>query len=215
MTEKILLIDDDPLILSSYQRSLQQFSFDTANGATEALGKFLADQSYAVVLSDLRMPGMDGFSLLRRVHENSPDSVLILLTGNADLHSAIEAVNEGIIFRYLEKPCPTESLAKVLQDALKQYARVISEKGSTRVSTEKPSRRRSSFISGDEIVVIVDGPRQGQRGVIEEVLPTLEKGDTNQVYIIAFRSGAGASRGHYFVNELRAAAPALNVSKIL
>jgi CheY-like chemotaxis protein len=205
MTEKILLIDDDPLILSSYQRSLRQFSFDTARGAPEALDKIAAGHSYAVVLSDLRMPGIDGLSLLRCVHKNAPDSICILLTGNADLHSAIEAVNEGYIFRYLEKPYPTENLAKVLLDALKQYRQVISEKGSTRVSIENASGRRPSFSLGDEIIVIADGPRHGQRGVIEEVLPALEEHDSNQVCIIAFGSGAVVSRGHYFVKELRGA----------
>jgi DNA-binding NtrC family response regulator len=204
--EKILLVDDDPLILSSYQRLLRQFSFDTAGSAREALDK-IAVQSYAVVLSDLRMPGMDGLALLRRVHEIAPDSICILLTGNADLHSALEAVNKGNIFRYLEKPYPTEMLAKVLLDALKQYRRVISEKGSTRVSSEEASGRRPSFRVGDEVIVMADGLRQGQRGVVEEVLPSLEEHDFNEVCIIAFRAGgAVVSRGHYFAKELRGAA---------
>src|SRR6266851_8276264 len=114
MTEKILLIDDDPMILSGYQRTLRnQFSFDVAPGGAQALARIEAGECYAAVLSDLRMPGMDGLEVLRRVHQLSPDTVRLILTGNADLRTAIDAVNEGNIFRFLEKPCPNENLTKI------------------------------------------------------------------------------------------------------
>jgi DNA-binding NtrC family response regulator len=216
MTEKILLIDDDPMILSSYQRTLRQFSIDTASGGPEALAKIAMGESYAVVLSDLRMPGMDGLALLRRTHENAPDSIGIILTGNADLRTAIEAINEGNVFRYLEKPYPYESLAKVLLAALEQFRRVISEKNilkrtphhSSKVHTGEASSRRASFNTGDEVLVVVDGSRQ-QRGVIDNVLPTFEENDPYKVCLIRFPD-KGNSKGHYFAKELRPIAPALN-----
>ena len=145
MSEKIILIDDDPMILSGYQRTLrQQFAFDVAQGGLEALAKIEAGECYAAVLSDLRMPGMDGLEVLRRVRQLSPDTVRLILTANADLRTAIDAVNEGNIFRFLEKPIANEALSKVLASAVAQYRLVTSEKdilhrtlhGSIKVLTE-------------------------------------------------------------------------------
>jgi len=195
-SQKILLVDDDPMILSSYERSLQQFSIETARGAPEALDKIASGQPYAVVLSDLRMPGMDGLTFLRRVHESSPHSVCILLTGNADLRSAIEAINQGHLFRYLEKPYPSQSMVKVLIDALKQYRLVISE---------RTGSMRPAFNAGDEIIVIADCSRQGQHGIVEQLLPALEEHGLDQVCIVTFRAAGVISRGHYFVKEIRSA----------
>jgi response regulator RpfG family c-di-GMP phosphodiesterase len=74
------------------------------------------------------MPGMDGIELLSRVRERAPDTVRVMLTGNADLEATIRAVNEGNIFRFLTKPCPPDDLAKALNDALAQYGLVLAEK---------------------------------------------------------------------------------------
>jgi putative nucleotidyltransferase with HDIG domain len=67
------------------------------------------------------MPGMDGVELLARVRERNPDTVRMLLTGHVDLESAIEAVNQGYIFRLLTKPCPADVLEKALTAGLEQY----------------------------------------------------------------------------------------------
>ena len=69
---------------------------------------------YAVIMSDLRMPVMDGIQFLSRVREISPDSVRMMLTGDADLENAIRAVNKGNIFRFLTKPCTPDVLAEVI-----------------------------------------------------------------------------------------------------
>ena len=71
---------------------------------------------------------MDGIQLLSLVRERAPDTVRIMLTGNADLEGAIKVVNEGNIFRFLTKPCPPEILGKAVEDALAQYRLVIAEK---------------------------------------------------------------------------------------
>lgn len=209
MDERILLVDDDPMLLHSHRRSLREFSIETACGAWEALGKVLGGQPYAVIVSDLRMPEIDGLSLLRRVHETSPNTIKMILTGNPDLKTAIGAVNDGIIFRYLEKPCPVELLVEAVQAGVQEYRRIASQKallakaaaaGSTLSVPAAP--KRGPLGSGDQVVVAAEGMRQGQQGIIEEVLPSLGGNETYQVCIVEFPSLPGSPKERYFVKEL-------------
>lgn len=120
--EKILLVDDDPNILDGYRRSLsREFLLETAEGGQRALDLATESGPYAVVISDMRMPGMDGIQLLSRIKAVSPDTVRVMLTGNADMETAINAINEGSIFRFLNKPCSKEAMGKTLTAALVQY----------------------------------------------------------------------------------------------
>ncbi|NTV75314.1 MAG: response regulator, partial [Holophaga sp.] len=129
MSPKVLLVDDDPNILAAYTRTLRKrFQFDTAQGGDEALVCIRDSEPYGVILSDMRMPGMDGIQFLSRAKELSPDSVRIMLTGNADQNTAIEAVNQGNIFRFLTKPCDPDTLALSLEAGLKQYQLVTAER---------------------------------------------------------------------------------------
>ncbi len=129
MAEKVLLVDDDYNILDGYRRSLSRdFLMETALGGEQAL-KLVADNGpYAVVVSDMRMPGMDGIQLLTKIKTQSPDTIRVMLTGNADMNTAIDAINEGSIFRFLNKPCSKETMGKTLTAALVQYRMVIAEK---------------------------------------------------------------------------------------
>jgi len=127
MSETILFIDDDIRVVSALQRSLyKNYRIEIAGGAPDALDA-IAESSYAVVVSDLKMPGMSGIEFLTKVRQLSPDTIRILLTGQADLDAAIAAVNEGAIFRFLTKPCPQEVLTRTLDAALEQYRLVTAE----------------------------------------------------------------------------------------
>ncbi len=129
MTERILCVDDEANILNACQRALRKrFHIETALGAEPALAQIDAQGPYAVVVSDMRMPGMDGVQLLSEVRRRAPDSVRIMLTGFADVQTAMEAVNEGNIFRFLTKPCSPETLAKALSAGVEQYRLVTAEK---------------------------------------------------------------------------------------
>jgi len=129
VTEKILLVDDDPNVLRAYKRQLRkQFVIDTELGGEEGLRAISESGPYAVIVSDMRMPGMDGVQFLAKVREVSVDTVRMMLTGNADQQTAISAVNEGQIFRFLNKPCPPEIFAKSLRDGLQQYRLVTAER---------------------------------------------------------------------------------------
>jgi FixJ family two-component response regulator len=145
MAEKILLVNDDNNILDGYRRSLsREFVMETAMGGEQALKLDADNGPYAVVVSDMRMPGMDGIQLLSKIKAQSPDTIRVMLTGNADTETAINAINEGSIFRFLNKPCSKEMMAKTLTAALVQYRLVTAEKqlleqtlsGSIQVLTE-------------------------------------------------------------------------------
>lgn len=129
MSGKILLVDDEEMILSGFQRNLRkQFELETALGPLEGLEKIRTGGPFAVVVSDLKMPGMDGIQFLTRVREMSANTIRIMLTGYADLEASMAAVNSGQVFRFLTKPCPPESLAVTLNAALDQHRLVMAEK---------------------------------------------------------------------------------------
>ena len=129
MNEKILLVDDEVAILEGYQRFLRrEFRIDVAVGGKGALVAIETNGPYAVVVSDMRMPEMDGAQLLARIKVLSPDTVRVILTGNADIQTAVGAVNEGSIFRFLTKPCTKETLAKALTASLMQARLLTAEK---------------------------------------------------------------------------------------
>jgi response regulator RpfG family c-di-GMP phosphodiesterase len=129
MTERILCVDDEPKVLSAFQRQLHgQFEITTATSGAEGLKLVNSSGPFAVVVSDMRMLGMDGVHFLSEVKKCAPHSVRIMLTGFADLQTTVEAVNEGNIFRFLTKPCAPEALARALQAGVTQYRLVTAEK---------------------------------------------------------------------------------------
>ena len=107
MTDTILCVDDDANLLEGLKRQLRkQFTLETALSGEAGLVVVKEDGPFAVVVSDMRMPGMNGARFLAQVRAMAPDTVRILLTGQTDIQDAIVAVNEGHIFRFLTKPCP-------------------------------------------------------------------------------------------------------------
>jgi len=126
---KILCVDDEANVLAGFQRGLRrQFELEVAAGGDAALALLEKDTSFAVIVSDMRMPGMSGLQLLQRVKQRWPDIVRVMLTGNADQQTAVDAVNEGAIFRFLTKPCPPDRLAATLTAALEQHRLLTAER---------------------------------------------------------------------------------------
>ena len=122
MANKILFVDDDQRILDGYKRMLHgAFSIETASSGAEGLSSIHLFGPFAVVISDMRMPGLDGAEFLAKVRELAPHTVRIVLTGHGDLKRAIAAVNEGRIFRYLTKPCGRDELVNAIRLGLAQY----------------------------------------------------------------------------------------------
>jgi response regulator RpfG family c-di-GMP phosphodiesterase len=128
MNENILFVDDEINVLNAYKRGLRrQFMIDTATSGDQALQLLQTAGPYAVVISDMRMPGMDGITLLAEFKRQAPQTVRIMLTGNADQQTAIDAINTGDIFRFLTKPCSPEDLGRALRAGLEQHHLIIAE----------------------------------------------------------------------------------------
>lgn len=118
----LLLVDDDKRALNSFRRILEtDYEVLTAQGADEALRLLGGSPEIKVIISDLKMPGMDGINFLKTAKQMLPDAIRILLTGFADLHNALDAVNEGNVFRLLNKPCSATLLFSTVKDALRQH----------------------------------------------------------------------------------------------
>ncbi len=132
MTEaraRVLCVDDEANVLAALSRTLRShYEVATAEGADAGLARLASEPPFAVVISDLRMPGTDGAAFLARVRQLAPDTVRVLLTGNADLNGAIAAVNEGQLFRFLVKPCAPDVLLGALKAATEQHRLVTAER---------------------------------------------------------------------------------------
>ena len=126
---RILFVDDEINLLQAVARRFRkEFEINTAVGPELGLKALAENSPFAVVVSDLRMPVMSGIEFLTRVGKISPNTVRVMLTGQADLPDAIAAVNQGQVFRFLTKPCSNELLVRTLEAALEQYRLVTGEK---------------------------------------------------------------------------------------
>jgi CheY-like chemotaxis protein len=128
---QILCVDDEPRVVQGLAQLLRkEFDVQSAASPEEALQRLGELKELAVVVSDMRMPRMDGATLLHEIRMRRPDVTRILLTGEAGRDAAIRAVNEGQIFRFLTKPCPIEDLreaieAGVIQNRLTHAERAV------------------------------------------------------------------------------------------
>jgi CheY-like chemotaxis protein len=122
VTEQVLFVDDEPHLLDAIQRSLRKrLSLHTASSGAEALGLLRAKGPFALVIADMRMPEMNGVQFLSRVREESPESVRMILSGQADLEATVAAINSGRIFRFLNKPCSPDQLMVAIEDGFEQF----------------------------------------------------------------------------------------------
>ena len=142
---RILCVDDERMVLEGLALHLKRrFDVEMAESGPQGLAAIVRAGDFAVVVSDMRMPGMNGAEFLSRVRELSPNTVRVLLTGHADMDSALAAINQGQIFRFLTKPCPAPIMMETVSAAAEHYRLVEAEKvlleqtlaGSIRTLTE-------------------------------------------------------------------------------
>ncbi len=126
---KILCVDDEELILNGIATIIKRdYEVILNTSPVKALEFIKENNDISVVLSDMKMPEMNGVEFLSKVKEVSPDTTRILLTGFADIETAISIINKSQIFRFLTKPCPPDELKGSIEAAVNQYRLVIAEK---------------------------------------------------------------------------------------
>jgi len=126
---RILCVDDEPRILEGIALHLRKdYEVHSACSGDEALKKLREMKNVHVIVSDMRMPGMDGATLLAQVMAIYPDITRILLTGEVGRDAAVNAVNRGNIFRFLTKPCPPDQLKSAVEAGVIQHRVVMAER---------------------------------------------------------------------------------------
>jgi CheY-like chemotaxis protein len=195
---RLLIVDDETLILNALKRLFRRngFEVETANGGEEALAKldaFAPD----VVISDFRMPGMNGAELLGRVKRQRPAALRVVLSGFADLESVVTSVNEGEICRFISKPWDDAQLVKHIQQLLDQR-QVLAQLA--RVFGEGPRAGQAQVLpreGGIELRVTggVDAPFTSERAIelLRRVLGAIHQEHLNLVAGILERDGGRLS----------------------
>ncbi|HYE07976.1 MAG TPA: HD domain-containing phosphohydrolase [Planctomycetota bacterium] len=168
MNARVLFVDDDVNALSGYQRVLRKaFDVHVAAGGAAGLVALRASEPFAAIVSDMRMPEMDGIEFLARVRDIAPETTRVMLTGDDGQRTAADAVNRGAIFRFLAKPCAADALAEAVAAAVRQYRLVTAERellektigGGIRVLTE--------------VLAVVDPESFGRGGAIRDLARAL------------------------------------------
>jgi len=168
VSTKVLCVDDEPAILQAIRRQFHgKLQLDTALGPQEGLAALMSRGPYAVVVADMRMPVMDGATFLSEVKQRAPDTVRIMLTGNAEQETAVAAVNKASVFRFLNKPCPPEQLLQAVRDGIAAHHTACTErhllettlKGCIKILTE--------------ILALVNPSAAGEAGLMREMAVSL------------------------------------------
>jgi response regulator RpfG family c-di-GMP phosphodiesterase len=167
MAQAVLCVDDDPKMLAAYRRFLAGYAVETVAEAEAALAALDGPTPFAVLVSDLHMPGMNGIQLLAEARRVRPDTARVLLTGGADLHYAIEAVNDGHVFRFLTKPCLPATLQAAVAAAAEQYRLVTAE----RVLLDQTLRGCVRVLG--EVLALVSPPAFGRANRAQQLVRSL------------------------------------------
>jgi signal transduction histidine kinase len=124
----ILVVDDEPDVVQSV-KDLLRLDYDvfTATKADEGL-RILQERPIDVVMSDQRMPEMTGVEFLQRVKDPHPDATRLLFTGYADIHAVIDAINQGNVYRYIQKPWDPDELQTVIREACERHDLIVQRK---------------------------------------------------------------------------------------
>ncbi len=165
---RVICVDDEPDVLGGLAMHLRRrYDVEVATSGQAGLDLLARGQEAAVVISDMRMPGMNGAEFLSRAHTQYPNTTRILLTGHAEMDSAIRAVNEGGIFRFLVKPCPPPELLKTVEAAAEQHRLRVAE----RVLLEKTLHGSIKMLT--EILAITNPASFGRAGRIKSLVTQL------------------------------------------
>ena len=154
MSTRVLVVDDDAAVREALAQTLELADLDPVTAGSFVVAKdHITAQFDGVILSDIRMPGRDGFHLLAHARKVDEDLPVILLTGEGDIPMAVQAMRDGA-FGFLEKPCAPRDLLDVLMRALKTRALVLENR-----------RLRDLVESGDPAARMIFGQSERAEGL--------------------------------------------------
>ncbi|MDR3419329.1 MAG: response regulator [Nevskia sp.] len=162
---RVLFVDDEPRVLTTMRMLFRgQYELHFADGGAPAL-ELLRQHPVDVIVSDQRMPGMSGIELLRAARELAPGAMRVLLTGYSDLNAIIGSINEGEIFRFVNKPWSNQDLSATLARAVAAaHAAAVPAKPAVAAEAQRPA------IVSAGVLVMDDDPRLPPR--IQAILGT-------------------------------------------
>ena len=146
--ETVLFVDDERNILNAFMRvfRMEGYNILTAGSGPEGL-ELVKGNRVALVVSDHRMPGMEGVEFLSKVKEVSPDTVRFMLTGYADIKAVMGAINKGNVYRYITKPWDDDGLKVVVRDAVNLY-KIVQENRTLHELTARQNAELADLNSG-------------------------------------------------------------------
>jgi DNA-binding NtrC family response regulator len=183
--DKLLLVDDEPNLTSALVRSLDRTKFEifTADSAQKGL-MILAGNDIDVIVSDERMPGMTGSQFLSEVRKQWPNTIRMILSGQADLEAAVRAINEGEVYRFLLKPCHPKELEMTILQGLQhkklvaQSRKLLQEHQKTMNlldALEKDNPGITQVEMDEDGVIDMEAYDAGNGGDVQSLLDDLEK----------------------------------------
>ncbi|TLU82942.1 MAG: sigma-54-dependent Fis family transcriptional regulator [Chlorobium sp.] len=176
MKQRILVIDDDPSLRRVMEYNLQQEGYEVSVAASGEKGLGMFDQLMpALVITDMKMPGIDGLDVLRHIRQRSPETLVIIITAFGEVDRAVEAMKAGA-YDYIQKPFSRDSLKLTVSKAL-QYSGVIEENRRLKSQLDEKAGFRNMIGTSNEMQKVFD--------VINKVA------DTEAAVLITGESGTG------------------------
>lgn len=176
MKERVLFVDNDKNLLSECERRFRKdFSVDTANSGQSGLIIIKKNGPYAVIISGLRMPRMDGLEFLSQVKTIAPNSMRILFTGNADREVVIKVVRDIGVFRVLVKPCEWELLSKTINEGIERYRTIMNNYASAAASFVEIEAKTED----DPSHPVKSKPAPKKENIVQEIISKFSRGEFN------------------------------------
>ena len=128
MKSKVLVVDDEDHVLEAFWRNFRnQYDIHCANDGWEGLEILEKEGPFAVVVSDWKMPNIDGVKFLGEAMRRAPETVRIMLTGHGVKHLAVDAVNQEYLFRFHTKPCPLPDLFRSIEAGIARHHQLVGQ----------------------------------------------------------------------------------------
>lgn len=199
----LLFVDDEPGILSALRRLFRPHGYRILIAESGQLGLAELEKTPVdLVISDMRMPEMDGAAFLKEVRQRWPQTIRILLTGYADVGSTVAAINEGEIYRYISKPWDDNEIVGIVRDALERNRLESENKRLTALAQAQNEELKSLNASLEHKVAERTAELQQALGFVEQTHAELKKAFLSSVQVFAglseLRSAQAGSRmaGH-------------------